>query len=340
VLYIGKLNMAADYEKQVIKLLADGGFHSGQAIADKIHLSRTAVWKKIQSIKEGCGLTIHAVSGKGYRIPGGLDLLEEQNLTEQLQAALGDDSGFVRVFNQIDSTNQYMLDCIDVDDNHWGVCIAEMQSKGRGRRGRQWYSPYGKNIQLSVGVMLNMPMTDVSGLSIATGVVVAGFLSDIGVKDVALKWPNDIHVDQKKIAGLLLEVRGEAEGPVKTVLGVGLNLDMSWAMRQNIDQPFTDVKHHLNGPLPSRTTLVASLVTRLYRAIEEYKLKGLSYFLKHWERFDSYLGQNIVIASASSQYYGRYIGLDEQGRLLLKNDVGIKAYSAGEVSLRRQWHHD
>lgn len=330
--FIGSLIMSRPTDNTIIRILADGGFHSGQAIAEELQLSRTAVWKKIQSLKDKFGLTVHAVTGKGYWLPGGLDLIDEKELV----TAIEDKSLFVRVFSSIDSTNRYMLESSDVDGRRWGVCVAEMQTQGRGRRGRQWLSSYGRNIQMSVGVCLNMPMADVSGLSLAAGVVLAQFLDDTGVEEVALKWPNDIYINGEKVAGLLLEVKGEAEGPVKVVLGIGLNLDMSETDRGNISQPFTDIKHHLPDTLPPRTTIVADLTKRLYLAIEAYQQKGLSGFLEQWKRYDLYLGQEVVISSAANQSQGIYRGLDEQGRLLLETRQSIKAFSAGEVSLRKQ----
>jgi len=324
--------MSLSTENRIIRILADGNFHSGQAIADELQLSRTAVWKKIQSLKDEFGLTVHAVTGKGYWLPGGLDLVNEKELVN----SISDKDAYVRVFSCIDSTNQHMLDYGDIEDMRWGVCVAEMQTQGRGRRGRQWLSSYGRNIQMSIGVALNMPMADVSGLSLAAGVVLAKYLQDSGVQDGALKWPNDIHINGKKVAGLLLEVKGEAEGPVVAVLGVGLNLDMSETVNGSINQPFTDIKSHLNGVLPSRTTMVADLTERLYLAIQEYQQKGLARFLQLWSRYDLYLGQSVEINSAANKCQGIYRGLDEQGRLLLETGESVKVFSAGEVSLRKQ----
>jgi len=324
--------MSLSTENRIIRILADGNFHSGQAIADELQLSRTAVWKKVQSLKDEFGLTVHAVTGKGYWLPGGLDLVNEKELVN----SISDKDAYVRVFSCIDSTNQHMLDYGDIEDMRWGVCVAEMQTRGRGRRGRQWLSSYGRNIQMSIGVALNMPMADVSGLSLAAGVVLAQYLQDSGVQDGALKWPNDIHINGKKVAGLLLEVKGEAEGPVKAVLGVGLNLDMSETVNGSINQPFTDIKSHLNSGLPSRTTMVADLTERLYLAIQEYQQKGLARFLELWTRYDLYLGQSVEITSAANKSQGIYRGLDEQGRLLLETGESVKVFSAGEVSLRKQ----
>lgn len=330
--FIRQITMSRSTDNTIIHLLADGGFHSGQAIAEVLQLSRTAVWKKIQSLKDEFGITVHAVTGRGYWLPGGLDLVDEQELAD----SISDKCAHVSVFSSIDSTNQYMLECSDIDDQHWGICVAEMQTHGRGRRGRQWLSPYGRNIQMSIGVCLNMSMTDVSGLSLAAGVVLAKFLEDSGVEGVALKWPNDIYINREKVAGLLLEVKGEAEGPVKVVLGIGLNLDMSEIERADIAQPFTDMKSHLRSALPSRTTIVAGLTERLYRAINDFQKNGLVGFLEQWKRYDSYLGQNVMVSSAANQSQGVYRGLDEQGRLLLETRQSVKAFSAGEVSLRKQ----
>ena len=326
--------MAKSHEQLIIQILSDGKFHSGQQIAQQLGITRTSVWKKIQMVKNKYGLDIHAVSGKGYWMPEKIELLEAC-LIEQI---LSDQSGVrfasLKIHEQIDSTNRYMLDNNLAPADGFAACLAELQTHGKGRRGRQWLSPFGRNIQLSVGCLLNLPMRQLSGLSIAIGVAIAEMLYDIGLTDVSLKWPNDIHVNGEKLAGILVEVKGEAEGPVKTVIGVGLNVEMPKSLVEMIDQPVTDLKQHLVGNLPGRNQIAATLLKNISFAIEQFVNEGLTDFVNRWQSYDQYQDKEIVIKNAATEIAGIYRGLDETGALLLQNEDGIVVFNAGEVSMR------
>lgn len=323
--------MAEENYVKVLQLLSNGDFISGQKIASELHISRTAVWKIIQRLQQQFSVNIFAVSGKGYCVSGGLDLLNTERIRNLLAADIKLDFSYV-----LDSTNRYLIDKQFPDQaasKH--SCLVEYQTAGKGRRGKHWVSGFARNIELSIACYLPMTMQQVSGISIACGVSLANFVKSLGVQAVSLKWPNDLHVAGQKIAGILVEVRGETEGPVKTVIGVGLNLDIGDVSMHEFDNPATDLKRHLLGKKVDRTEIAANLIQTLANTIDEYADKGLSAFVSAWSEFDQYLNQPVTLHAVNNEYTGIYRGINDQGMMLLENANGLCAYGAGEVSLRR-----
>ena len=322
-----------DIEFDILSMLADGKFHSGEDIATAFGITRASVWKKIHKLQSDCQLKIDAVTGKGYRIPGGIDLLNKDRIERYLKEQ---DTviGSIELFHCAESTNQYLLDLADTRQSGIQCCLAEMQTNGRGRRGRQWVSPYGKSIYLSLSNWLNMAMHELSGLSLVVGVAVAETLHNTGLTDIALKWPNDLHVNEKKLGGILLELQGEAQGPVRVVLGLGLNMDLPMDIKQQIDQPVTDVKSHLKQ-LPSRSTLVSQIISNIAEKLRIFEQQGLVPFIDSWNQFDLYIGLPVSVISTSGSVKGIYRGINQAGELILETDKGIKVCNAGEVSLRK-----
>ena len=326
--------MAAEIEQNIIRILADGKFHSGEQIAAHLGISRTSVWKKIQAVKDSYGLEIHAVSGRGYWLPDGVELLDEEMIRSRIPRSLQSEIAHLKVFDKVDSTNRFLLESNDVLPARFSVCLAEMQTHGRGRRGRQWLSPFGKNIQLSVASHLNMPMSQIAGLSIAVGVAVADAVTQLGLSKIALKWPNDIHVNQQKLAGLLVEIKGESEGPVKTVIGIGLNVDLPRQLSERIDQPVTDLARHFDREMPMRNDIAVALIAHVCQAVKQFSEKGLHEFILRWQQYDAYQGHQVIIKNAVEAVEGTYLGLDNTGALLLETQQGVKVFNAGEVSMR------
>ena len=215
------------------------------------------------------------------------------------------------------------------------VCVAEHQSAGRGRRGRAWVSPFGQSIFFSLGWGFDLPLARLSGLSLAVGVAVARFFSQIGVFNHGLKWPNDVLIEGKKIAGILVEAGGEMDGPTRAVIGVGINLKLQAGMMQSVDQPWTDLYSELEV-LPDRNQMVADLLEELISACLRYQEQGLQTFLTEWREYDRHYGQKVVLNKDGRLLRGRYLGLDSDGGLILDAPEGRSVHHAGEVSMRRQ----
>lgn len=323
--------MNSDYD--ILTILADGRFHSGEEIAAVSGITRAAVWNRIQKIKAGYNLEIHAVTGRGYRIPNGIDALNKSVIEELLQES-GSEPARLDIFHSIDSTNQYLLDQLDNHKTGVHCCLAEMQTHGRGRRGRHWLSPYAKSIYLSFAVWLNLPMYQISGLSLVVGVGVAQTLDKLGIVNVGLKWPNDLHINEKKIGGILVELQGEAEGPVRVVIGLGVNVQLPLSIKQQIDQPVTDLADNTTE-LPLRNLICATLIKQLESKLGRFEAEGLSPFIEEWKQFDVYLGKQVSLSSAAGSVEGIYQGIGESGELLLQTPDGVLSFNAGEVSLRK-----
>jgi BirA family biotin operon repressor/biotin-[acetyl-CoA-carboxylase] ligase len=318
----------------LLQHLADGRFHSGQDLAAAFGVSRAAVWKQLKQLEQLPGVQLHAVRGRGYRLATPLELLD----TERLAAHLGDAAAHLaalELLQEIDSTNAYLLASTPPVPGRGHACVAEYQSAGRGRRGRGWVSGFGQNLALSLAWTFDLPMAALSGLSLAAGVAVADALQAVGVQGHGLKWPNDVYRDGRKLAGILVEASGEANGPTRVVIGVGINLLMDAASASDIDQPWADLRDQL-GERPPRNRIAALVIERLVSACLRYTQYGLGPFLSEWQRHDPFLGQPVELLLGEQRIAGRYVGLTEAGNLLLETADGRRSFSGGEVSLRPQ----
>lgn len=180
---------------QLLHLLADGEFHSGTALGRHLSMTRAAVWKQLKGV-EALGVNLHRVRGRGYRISGGLDLLDVEAIQRQLPIL--DPSFNVQLHMSLPSTNQTLMQHQQQRSIHGDVVLAEVQTSGRGRLGRQWQSPFGQNVALSLGWHFHGGAVALEGLSLVVGLALTHALADMGVKQVQLKWPNDVLVDGKK----------------------------------------------------------------------------------------------------------------------------------------------
>jgi BirA family biotin operon repressor/biotin-[acetyl-CoA-carboxylase] ligase len=328
---------------QVVRLLADGAPHSGEAIAAALGVSRTAVWKLIRQAREQLGLEVEAVRGQGYRLSEPLELLDR----DRILSALGDETRrrlrSLEIIESIGSTSSRLLERARarpisgsdmLAEAGAEVCLAERQTAGRGRLGRTWVSPFGRNLYLSVLWRSALSPAELGGLSLACGVAVASGLRQLGAAEVGLKWPNDVHWRRRKLAGLLLEVGGESQGPSYTVVGVGINLRLTRAQGAAIEQPWVDLAEVMEGRQPARNRVVATVIEALCRALEGYPREGLAPVLDGWRRLDAYQGESVELIAGTQRRSGVYRGIDDQGNLILQTDEGYRSFAAGEVSLR------
>jgi BirA family transcriptional regulator, biotin operon repressor / biotin---[acetyl-CoA-carboxylase] ligase len=230
-----------DKQKKILTLLADGEFHSGTELAEVLGISRSAICKQLKGLSE-LGLHHAAVSGKGYRLDKPLELLTHSRinavLSEQNKALIST----LEIHDTLNSTNSYLMERSQQNAPSGFICFAEHQTAGKGRRGRQWVSPYGNNIYLSILWRFQYGGIAVTaGLSLAMGVAVIRALRQHNIHDVGLKWPNDIYYQGKKLGGILIEVSGETDGPCAAVIGLGLNLFLPETQTQSITQAWTDL---------------------------------------------------------------------------------------------------
>ncbi|WP_095080413.1 bifunctional biotin--[acetyl-CoA-carboxylase] ligase/biotin operon repressor BirA [Pseudomonas sp. Irchel s3h17] len=311
----------------LLKLLKDGRFHSGQALGAALGISRSAVWKQLQHLEAELGLSIHKVRGRGYQLSAPLTLLDGLEITSS--SAQGNWPALV--FDSIDSTNAEALRSIDRGVPAPFLVLAERQTAGRGRRGRKWVSPFAENIYYSLVLRIEGGMRQLEGLSLVVGLAVMQTLRDLGITAAGLKWPNDVLVGEKKIAGILLELVGDPADVCHVVLGVGINVNMQEA--DEVDQQWTSMRLEA-GRAFDRNLLVARLNDVLQGYLARHQLSGFSALQEDWERGHLWQGRAVSLIAGVNRIDGVVMGIDGQGALRLKVGDTEKVFSGGELSLR------
>lgn len=309
---------------RLIGILADGAFHSGEQLGEMLGMSRAAINKHMQTIREW-GLDVFTVPGKGYSLPAPIQLLDEEAILRYLP------SGQVTVLPVVDSTNQYLLERI-AELKSGDACVAEYQQAGRGRRGRQWVSPFGANLYLSMFWRLEQGPAAAMGLSLVVGIVMAEVLHKLGAEQVRVKWPNDLYLNDKKLAGILVELTGKTGDAAQLVIGAGINLTMRASTTNVINQDWINLQEA--GVIIDRNKLTAELLSELMLAVVKFENEGLSAFISRWREMDNYLDRPVKLIIGNQEIFGIARGIDQQGALLLEQDGNVKPYIGGEISLR------
>jgi BirA family biotin operon repressor/biotin-[acetyl-CoA-carboxylase] ligase len=321
--------------RSLARLLADARPHGTAELAAILGCRPDAVDRAVPDAAAALGLDIQAC-GSGYRLAHPLELLDAARLRRDLAPDVETGLTGIEVFDTIDSTHDHLLRRAEAGAASGLVCLAEQQSAGRGRRGRDWVSPFGGNLYLSLLWRTDRAPSALGGLSLAAGIAVAEAVNGVigAGEGVGLKWPNDLHWRRRKLAGLLLEVTGDAHGPSRVVVGVGVNLVLSAAGGGGIDQPWVDLREVLGGRLPPRNALAAALINGLLRTLPRYAAGGLGPYLDAWRRLDVHLGEPVELVQGDRRIRGRHAGIDGDGALLLDTATGRQRFVAGEVSLR------
>ncbi|AAM84061.1 bifunctional biotin--[acetyl-CoA-carboxylase] ligase/biotin operon repressor BirA [Yersinia pestis] len=309
---------------RLVSILSDGFFHSGEQLGETLGMSRAAINKHMQTIRDW-GLDVFTVPGKGYSLPTSIQLLDEQKILSYLP------TGHVTVLPVVDSTNQYLLDRI-TELKSGDACVAEYQQAGRGRRGRQWVSPFGANLYLSMYWRLEQGPAAAMGLSLVVGIVMAEVLQNLGAEKVRVKWPNDLYLNDKKLAGILVELTGKTGDAAQLVIGAGINLTMRGSETNAINQDWINLQDA--GVTIDRNKLTAEILSELRLAVVKFENEGLSAFLSRWQKMDNYLNRPVKLIIGNQEIFGIARGIDQQGALLLEQDGNIKPYIGGEISLR------
>lgn len=319
--------------KQLLQRLADGQFHSGAAIAVDLNLSRSAIWKHIQGLV-ALGIEVDAVSGKGYRLETPLHLLDTAVIKDNLIPTI---PAFVlEIVEQCESTNNTLMAEVRQGLVAHKVCLAEYQTAGRGRRGRQWVAPFGQNIILSVLWRFESGTSAIAGLSLVIGVAVVRALSNRGITDIGLKWPNDLYWQDRKLGGILIEVIGETNGPCSVIVGLGLNGYLPPKVATDINQVWVDLKQ-IMGSSPDRNVLTAALLNHIMPVLAEFEHTDLSSYLQEWRQYDCMLGKNVTVLLHNQLIHGIVKGINDEGLLLLQNAEGeVQAFASGEISFNTQ----
>ncbi|HAT2612411.1 Bifunctional ligase/repressor BirA [Phytobacter ursingii] len=308
----------------LVSILADGEFHSGEQLGERLGMSRAAINKHIQTLRDW-GVDVFTVPGKGYSLPEPIQLLNEEQIVAQVQ------TGKVAVLPVIDSTNQYLLDRIS-ELRSGDACVAEYQQAGRGRRGRKWFSPFGANLYLSMYWRLEQGPAAAIGLSLVIGIIMAEVLQELGAENVRVKWPNDLYLGDRKLAGILVELTGKTGDAAQIVIGAGINLSMRRAESDVINQGWVNLQEA--GVVIDRNTLAVRLINALRSALQSFEQEGLSPWLSRWKKLDNFIDRPVKLIIGEREIFGISRGIDAQGALLLEQDGVIKPWMGGEISLR------
>ena len=317
---------------RLLKVLSDGDFHSGEEIGALLGVSRVAVWKKLNKVTS-LGLSVESIKGKGYRIPGGIDLLDKEFITSQISPANLPHLSDFRIFHQIESTNDYLMDVAAKGNCHGHICLAESQTAGRGRRGRLWHTPFAGSICLSMGWEFDSGVSMVEGLSLAVGVALVSALSQCGIDGLKLKWPNDIYFDDEKLGGVLIEVSGDLSGLCKVIIGIGINVAVPVETAVKIDQDWTELSAISEKRL-SRNSITARIIEELLLLLSTYKQNTFSAYRAKWELLDVYRDREVLLSIGEQTVCGCAEGVSDRGELRLKTSDGVEYFCGGEVSLR------
>lgn len=318
----------------LLSVLADGEFHSGEELGAALGVSRAAVWKQIKKIESLLGFELESLSGKGYRIAGGLDLLDHASVLGGLSVAVREKVSDFELLPVAESTNRVVMEKTMAGAESGYLCAAEKQTAGRGRRGRVWHSPFGKNLYFSLSWQFTGGAASLEGLSLAIGVVVNEVFAEMGISGVQLKWPNDLLYENKKLAGILLEMVGDASGVCQVVIGIGINVDMSDLDNGAIDQPWTDLRTAGGRPV-SRNDLLAALVEKLVGLLGRYEKQGFKAYRSRWLEMDAFAGQSVQVLVGQRVVDGKASGVDESGALQVCIEGELQSFNGGEISLRK-----
>ena len=316
---------------RLLRRLSDGRFHSGQALADEFGLSRSSIFN-ILAQAESMGLTVHAVRGRGYRMPEPVEWLDDAVVARHMGTAASHYS--IHVLDSVDSTNTALMAAALNGAADGTLFCAEHQYTGRGRRGRQWHSVVGGSLTFSVLWRFESGLQSLAGLSLIVGLAIARAVNRHSRHMARLKWPNDILVDYRKLAGILVEVQGDMHGAAFAVVGVGLNVRLNETQRDAVDQAVVDLAEM--EVTVGRNQLLADCLLELHAASSVFRQYGFAALREDWQALDAYAGRAVALTLPDSRsVQGVACGVDETGAFLLRDaQSNLSPYSGGEISLR------
>jgi BirA family biotin operon repressor/biotin-[acetyl-CoA-carboxylase] ligase len=319
----------------LLTLLADGRLHSGEWLAERLGVSRTAVWKGITRLRAR-GVAIDALPRRGYALASAVELLDEQGI----RAAIADRQ-IARLRSltlkfDVDSTNSRLLACLPPPEGLADVMLTEMQHAGRGRRGRHWAAPFGGCIAMSMGWSFCDTAKASPALSLCVGVAVSRALARAGAAGIGVKWPNDLWLHDRKVGGVLIELRAESSGPAHVVIGIGLNVALTPAVRRQLEAPGVRVAAVADAcaAAPSRNLIAGAIIDELLSMLVRFERDGFSAYRDAWTSLDVLRDRPAQILMGNTVVCGTARGVDSQGALQLERDGRLQTFVSGEASLR------
>jgi BirA family biotin operon repressor/biotin-[acetyl-CoA-carboxylase] ligase len=315
----------------LLRRLSDGEFHSGEDLAAALGVSRATVWNALQGL-EALGVRLFKVRGRGYQLPEPIEWLAQDKIHGYMGAQAKRLE--IQILDVVDSTNKLLMQTAVQRNEHARCVVAEIQSQGRGRRGRDWHACLGGSLTFSLAWRFDAGATQLSGLSLAIGVALARALKELGISGIQLKWPNDLLHGYHKLGGVLIELHGDALGPSTTVIGVGLNVRLTAQVKQRIDQAVVDL-HSLSPEAASRNRVLGVALRHLSEVLCAFDGGGFSPLLPEWNSLHAYQNKPVALRMPDgSEIKGMVRGVTSEGALILDTPSGERRFGSGEISLR------
>ncbi|MXP50794.1 bifunctional biotin--[acetyl-CoA-carboxylase] ligase/biotin operon repressor BirA [Pantoea sp. SoEX] len=313
----------------LINILADGKFHSIEGINYHLGLSKLSLINNINELEKWGINVFFCKEKKQCKLLKPLILLNEQ----VIKSKLGENTILFKPV--LNSTNQYLLDNISTI-KCGDLCITEYQIFGRGRYGRSWFSPFGCNLYMSIYWQIKQNISNIKSVGLVIGVIIAETLKLLGVNDVRLKWPNDVYVNESKLAGILVELNNtvKTKENTKVIIGVGINVNMANINPKNMNIFPTWISLEEIGLVVDRTDLAINLTNNFRKSLNIFEKYGFVPFKHRWKILDNFINRWVKLIINDKEIYGIARGVDNYGALLLENNGKIKSWSLGEISLR------
>ena len=315
----------------VLTRLSNGATHLVKDLADDFSCTLDQIHGSIEELRD-LGIAIQPTEKEGYRLCSRLELLDVSQINAVLEEK-GVSSLSFEVLPCVDSTNNVVARAPPEPTGLTKFCFAEMQTGGRGRKGRPWVSPYASNLYFSAGRRFRGGAEKLLGLSLAVGVMVVDAVSSFDCPSLGLKWPNDLVWRGRKLGGILIELEGLDDGDTRATIGIGINVHARPEEMLGVDQSWVDLKEICPGGV-SRNRLAGLLMAALESGLTEIDTKSWTVFKSRWESLDCCQGREVLVKSLSDSLTGRALGVDELGNLLVETDGGRRVCHSGEVSLR------
>jgi len=319
----------------LLVLLSDGQLHSGEWLAGQLGVSRAAVWKGVERLR-GMGVEVQALARRGYRLPSPVELLDAARIGAEIDRSRRRQIRNLELLFDVDSTNTRLLGAPPPPPGSADVCLSELQHAGRGRRGRRWIAPFGTSVAMSLAWTFGDAPRTLPALSLAVGVAVSRALRRAGADDTNLKWPNDIWFQDRKIGGVLIELKAEASGPVHVVIGIGINVALPPAARREIEAGGVRVAAAADAcaEAPSRNMLAGAILDELLGMLGLFEREGFAPFRGAWEALDALRGRPVRVLLSDAVFSGTAQGVDPEGALRVVTKNGTQRFVSGEASLR------
>jgi len=319
--------------QRILLELSQGKFCSGQHLGEQNGISRAAIGKHIKALQT-LGLDIYSVTGKGYKLSEAMPLLN----SDAIKSALSNvEVAPIIVETVVGSTNEVIKEKIKNGSltglNSGYTVFTEAQTAGRGRRGRTWVSPLGASLYFSTHWRFEQGISATMGLSLAVGIALAETLTELGVSNLGLKWPNDVYFNGKKLAGILIELESQGADSCDIVIGVGINTSLPNDIENQIDQPFTDLT--ATGITFDRNHLAARLLEKLWSVLSEFDRYGFKPMVERWNTYDCFVNQSVDLLVGQRTIRGVSKGVDQQGGIVIETNNELQVYFGGEISLRK-----